>query len=707
MVLAAFLPVLRAAQVVTSDLQMAKANPIRKVVTMLQTMQTKVAEEGKKEEALFEKFSCYCKTGKNDLSDSIAASEAKGPAVSSDIEEAQGMKAQLDEALKQHKSDRDAAKASMAEAGALREKEAAEFAASKANHNSNIGAIERAVAALEKGMAGAFLQTDTAKVLKTFIESAAQADMNDIDRQAVLSFLSGAQASEYSPQSGQITGILKQIHEDMSKGLADEIAAEEASKSDHDALMAAKTKEVAAHTKGIEEKSVRTGETGVRIAEMKNDLSDTQEALLNDKKFLKELEQGCDTKAAEWEEHQKTRSEELVALAETIKVLNDDDALELFKKAVPNRGASFVQVSGSARRTRANALKLLRAARGTATAVTRPSVDFITLALHGKTAGFEKVLKMIDDMVDVLKKEQQDDDQKKEYCGTQLDLADDNKKALEATASDEEAALANAEESIATLKGELKALTAGITELDKSVAQATELRQQENADFIELQTLDNQAKELLGIAKNRLNKFYQPKLYVPPPKKELTQEEAIYQTVVEPAFVQVAAHAGRRTSNVAAPPPPPVTGTYGAKTQESTGVVAMIDMIIKDLDKELTEAETSEKEAQKDYEAMMGDSKAKRASDSKAVTEKQSAKASLESEAQSHKDGLASATKELAAHAEYIHGLHAECDWLVEHHQVRKDARASEIDSLKNAKAVLAGSDYSLAQVSRRLRGGA
>jgi len=309
-----------------------------------------------------------------------------------------------------------------------------------------------------------------------------------------------------------------------------------------------------------------------------------------------------------------------------------------------------------------------------------------------------------------LNKEQQDDDQKKEYCGTQLDLADDKKKGLEATASDEEAALANAEESIATLKDELKALAAGIVELDKSVAQATEQRQQENADFIELQTLDNQAKELLGLAKNRLNKFYQSKLYVPPAKKELTEEEQVYQTVVEPAFVQIAAHAGRRSANVAAPPPPPETfGAYGTKSQESTGVIAMIDMIIKDLDKELTEAETSEKDSQKDYEAMMADSKAKRASDSKAVTDKESAKANLESEAQTHKDEMASATKQLAANGEYIQGLHATCDWLVEHHQVRKDARASEVDSLKNAKAVLAGSDFSLVQVSHRgyLRGGA
>ena len=47
-----------------------------------------------------------------------------------------------------------------------------------------------------------------------------------------------------------------------------------------------------------------------------------------DKKFKEELEKGCATKTGEWEERSKLRAEELVALADTVKILNDDDALE-------------------------------------------------------------------------------------------------------------------------------------------------------------------------------------------------------------------------------------------------------------------------------------------------------------------------------------------------------------------------------------------
>merc|ERR1719316_2020062 len=102
----------------------SSANPIRKVVTMLQMMQKKIIAEGEKEKELFEKFMCYCKNGVGTLEKSIADAEAKAPEVLSEIKEAKAKKAQLEEDVKQHKADREAAKAAMAEATAIREKEA-------------------------------------------------------------------------------------------------------------------------------------------------------------------------------------------------------------------------------------------------------------------------------------------------------------------------------------------------------------------------------------------------------------------------------------------------------------------------------------------------------------------------------------------------------------------------------------------------------
>merc|ERR1712008_464846 len=168
----------------------------------------------------------------------------------------------------------------------------------------------------------------------------------------------------------------------------------------------------------------------------------------------------------EWAEIQKTRSEELVALAETIKILNDDDALELFKKTLPSAAAaSLVQVRSNNLHAKASALAALKAAARHQHLPARPEIDLIALALSGKKIGFEKVIKMIDDMVANLKQEQIDDDSKKEYCEKQLDSSDDKKKELEISASDSETAIEELEGSIATLTEEIAALKKGIRAL--------------------------------------------------------------------------------------------------------------------------------------------------------------------------------------------------------------------------------------------------
>jgi hypothetical protein len=200
-------------------------------------------------------------------------------------------------------------------------------------------------------MAGAFLQSQSAsRVLRVAQQR---------QEEEVVAFLSGKQGEDYAPASGEIVGILKQMQDEMEKEFAVAKAAEEAAIKAYDELMKAKTKEVNALTKAIEEKMTRVGELAVEIVEMKNDLGDTAAALIEDKKFLADLEKNCKIKQEEWATIVKTRNEELLALADTIKILNDDDALELFKKTLPS-AASFLQVEENDATVRSNALAAIR-----------------------------------------------------------------------------------------------------------------------------------------------------------------------------------------------------------------------------------------------------------------------------------------------------------------------------------------------------------
>merc|ERR1719325_212384 len=467
------------------------------------------------------------------------------------------------------------------------------------------------------------------------------------------------------------------------KNAADATEAEEEAIKTFEELMAAKKKEVDALSRDIEKKLQRSGDLGVEIAQMKNDLGDTQETLAADKEFLANMEKNCETKKKEWEVIVKTRAEELAALADTIKVLNDDDALELFKKTLPSASSLMqIQVTASATRKRVLSMlkQFLKAKPG------HDHIGFIALALEGKKIGFDKIIKMIDDVIASLKIEQADDDAKKDYCAKEFDAADDKKKGLERAYADLETAIANAKEDIAKLAEEIDVLTAAIKELDKTVMEATEQRKEENEDFKQLMASDTAAKELMKFAKNRLNKFYNPKLYKPPAKTELSSEDKIVENMsgtsaptdapggIAGTGIKVFAQVQQHSYKAAPPPPPETFGAYSKKSEDSMGVMSMIDLLIADLDKEMTVAETDEKDAQADYETLMADSASKRTKDSKLLSEKKTIKAETEADLETHTDEKSATTKELMSTMQYIQSLHNECDFLLKYFDVRKEA---------------------------------
>jgi len=685
------------AQASTMSEGTARANPIRRVVTMIQDMAKKVEQQGERDEEIFEKFMCYCKNGASNLQASIDAAITKIPQVESSIKEGIATQTQLNADLKMHKSDRADAKAAIAAATAIRTKEAATYATDSSDHQTNIAAMGKAIAALEKGAAG-FLQTNAGAQVNHLVRKLSiDMDLSNTDRDVISAFLTTKQNAGYAPQGGEITGILKQMKETMEGDLDDINKQEEEAKANFDALVSAKEQEIAAATKAIEEKTVREGEVAVSIVNMKEDLDDTQKALAEDQKFLADMDKNCATKKDEFAVVVATRKEELTALAETIKILNDDDALDLFKKTLPS--ASLLQIKVQSKVVKSMALKALQASKG----ARDPRLDLIALALKGKKANFDKVLGMIDDMVVLLGEEQKDDNNKKAYCESQLDKTDDEQKVLKQTISDLTKAMEDAEERIATLKDELAALTKGIADLDKSVADATQVRQEENAAYTDNMANNNAAKELIGIAKNRMNKFYNPKMYVAPPKRELSEEDRIAVNMggTAPPTPAPGGIAGTGVSaflSEAPPPPPEAVGAYKKKGEESTGVIAMMDMLIADVDKEIQEFEVDEKNAQEEYEQFMQDSADKRSIDSATVAEKEEAKADTEAELEHHSGEKISKEGESMAKAEEIAALHQECDWLLKNFEARAAARIGEIDSLKKAKAVLSGADFSLLQ---------
>merc|ERR1719335_1052857 len=224
-----------------------------------------------------------------------------------------------------------------------------------------------------------------------------------------------AGAKSYNSRSGQIFGILNQMHEEFGKDLSNAQKEELAAMITFHNLKAAKQKEIDAATDLKNHKSEELAQATQDDANAKQDLEDTQNAMAADQKFLIELKKNCAIADKEYAQRSKMRGDEIIALSEALKMLTDEDARDLM-----GRATSFLQintvVSSQARvaaQKRARALavtRILKAAHRT------KNFQLATLAVSAQLDGFEKVKKAMDDLMAELKKQQKDEYEKHEYC---------------------------------------------------------------------------------------------------------------------------------------------------------------------------------------------------------------------------------------------------------------------------------------------------
>jgi len=667
------------------------ANPIRKVVTLMQNMQKEVESEGAKEKELYDKFMCFCEQTGAETAKAASDASAKIDELSSKLKEETAEKSQLEQEIGEHKKDREAAKNDLAEATNLRNKESKEYDALAADANTNLEALSGAIPAIEKGMGGAaFLQLPMGKRILSLVQSFP--DMDPMDRQDLQSFFQGGSSDETNefaegPASGQILGILKQMKDTMAANLKDAVAEEQKAAASFQELSGSKNKEVEIASESIESKTVRTGQLAVSLAQAKNDLEDTTEELDDNNKYAEQLKSQCADKEKKFAAESKSRNDEVAAISEAIGILNDDDSLEVFKKAVPS--ASFEQHDGQAflQRSihRASPPKRAQAIlRGIASRHTSPQMNLmlyslsskIKLSNKGKVQKFDEIIKMVDGMVELLGKEQKEDDAHKEFCQSETEKAADEQTDRTTKVNSVQSALEEEEDAMAAVGEEIKVLTEGIAALDKAVTEATAQRKQEHAAYGEAMQMSEASLQLLDKAKTRLNKFYNPALVQ---YKSLDQFES-----GAPSFVQVRAHADAEMWDSE-------SDAQQTTHKESPGVIALMDQIMHDIQADMKDAENSEKSATSNYMALMDKSSESRSGDVKSVTDKEAAKSEMEGKIVDIHEGLSSANTELANTKQYIASLHADCDFIQQNYELRQEARGNERDGLLNAKAMLSG----------------
>merc|ERR1719393_137581 len=317
----------------------AGKNPIRKIVGELEKMQADLETAAANEKELFDKAMCVCETGERDLQGVIDFSNTEIPRLTSKIESETAEKEKMDKDLEAHAQDKVDAEKNLEEATALREKEHAKFVENEKVTMFSEDQLARAIPLFEKKGAASFMQTahHQGMTLKKIVEVGHY--LNPEKRKAVVSFLEqGAtgRANEPSAAASEIIGMMKAMQDEMKSDLADMRKTETDDQNAFNDMKENKLDHLGNLMKMLSDKQKRSGELALSLSEDSDALEDTNTELEDATKYLAALVASCEQRRKDRDMRNKMRADEIAAISEAIKILTDDDALEVFKKAVPS-----------------------------------------------------------------------------------------------------------------------------------------------------------------------------------------------------------------------------------------------------------------------------------------------------------------------------------------------------------------------------------
>jgi len=294
----------------------------------------------------------------------------------------------------------------------------------------------------------------------------------------------------------------------------------------------------------------------------------------------------------------------------------------------------------------------------------------------------------------LLKKEAEDDLASRDQCNEDFNSSAAEKKETEHAIKGLEASIEELGEVIEAQTAIIEKNTADVAAAKESMAEATKQREEDNASFVEAVDLNKQAVELIQKAKNKLNSYYNPQLVPKEKAPELSPEEELEAGA---RAVLIQKHSFAQTEEEKLPEGQPETWAAGErknKGQKSSSVLALMDMLAGDINKDTTALEKDEALAQAEYEKLSQDLANSVAESTTAMNDAAATKAKAEEDKQTAESTLSMKEEELADVKQTIADLHAQCDFILKAFEERKAARENEIAGLGKAKAILAGAKF-------------
>jgi len=547
--------------------------------------------------------------------------------------------------------------ADLAAATKIRDDERAAFEASEKELSETIDTLARAIVVLKRGQTG-FMQTKGAnKQLETLADTLSkivsaswvtseekvkvQSLLQSQDQDEDLSLQPQATAAAYESKGGSILDVLGDLKTKAEDSLSSARKTEMQASHAYEMLKQSLETESANMNKRLGEATNQRSNTEETKHAATAELQETTASEASDQSYLADLKQDCAAKSTEWSERQKSAAEEVAVIEKAKDILSSGVKvfLQVDKSANVEDSMKREQVS-----------KLLRDL-----AQENHVYALSQIASEAQAGGpFDKVMGMIESMIDRLMKEAAEESDAKAFCDTEIEKSRTKQKELSSKSDMHSVRIEKGAAAKAKLASQIKALQEEVADIDAGQSEATALRQKQNAEYQKSSSEFKQSADAVANAIQTLEAYYSGG-----------------------AFVQMKTQAG------------PEFG--GAKSDIGTTIVEMLEVAESDFTRLLAESESSERSSQSAYDELSQKNSVAKAAKLAEAKGKQGEVKSLELNLLNYKEDKESTLKELDAVLTYLDKLKPQCQTKVMSYSERKARREQEIAGLKEALTILEG----------------
>merc|ERR1719198_2231795 len=447
-------------------------------------------------------------------------------------------------------------------------------------------------------------------------------------------------AASYNPASATIQGILKDMYDTFSMNLEKSTEAEATQQKNYEAISAVNKAEQHEDSNTRTKKEQEKADAEKLLADTTQDLDDTKADMEASVALFDSTKKACTSKAAEWNERVRARTEELAGIDKALEILTSDDAKALFNKAIKPGKETFIQISSEkSLKPEEVQMKVFNVLKKTATKA--KSMRLASIAAEVRASGhFDTVIKAVEKMIAELQQEQKDDFDKKDWC-------------KEETFKNEQEA-ARFEYTIEKLSGKIEKFQAHVEELEAAKAEtiqqisdvSDEIKAMEDAriaahtQYKAKKADDEAAVKLLTAAIESLSAFYKNNDMETGP---IQGSINLLQKSKGPVF------------EVSADQAPDATFTSASKSAgESKGIISTITMIKEDLEDEIANGVKTEESDQAEFESQMTAAKTLKTDLTNKKTDLTEAIAAENAEIEAHEEEKGDRTADLQADHEYL-----------------------------------------------------